>query len=220
MALIEFIDNENEIKGILTDGYFPDFSSLQQMDWEKAKEDMLPDDDKLRRIFQRKYERHLSPEKDIPTERVQAKYFKDLMALVRLGFCPYNIEPCVKFYNPARIKGAKHVERVVSFFDKRTRDKILPAFSKEIDKDISEGIKNYFFNSAFLDLKTENFCHDFEECTNNWIDFFGFKIKDEKDYWDFQAYKEAAETFLKAYINFGVEKMDWFNRRERSNYIR
>jgi hypothetical protein len=216
MSRIEFIDADKEIKGVLIDGYFTDFSSLKQIDWEKAASEKISDDKKLREDFFKLYERHLLPEKEIPTELTQTRTLKDLMYQAKMGHCPYDGPICKRLISPARMKGAQDVERVVKrFFEPETRVKILPEFRREIEKDISEGKKGYFFISNFLDLKEGEYCNNFDECTKNWMDFFDFRTKDKSEYMDFQAYKCAAEGFLKASIDYGVEKMYWFNRRER-----
>ncbi len=220
MAWIEVVD-KRKMKGILIDGYIFSFADLKQLDWKKVElGSPFPYDPRSGELLQKMFKGHLMPHKPIPSEGVQAKYINGLVNSVRAGFCSYNMEPCGFFGGLARVtKGRRTFEREVSCYTKNIRDKVLPVFTREIDKDFSEGKSNYFFEATVLDLTRENYCPVFENCSEHWMDIFGFKIKDEKDYADFPAFKDAARTYLKAYMTLLTEVSDIFHRREKSDHL-
>jgi hypothetical protein len=215
MAQVE-IEDDRGIKGILLDGYFPDFSFFQKMDWEQAKTEKLSGY-KSRSSCLVDYERYLSPSQDTPGIGTQSNFHRKLVQNTRGSFCPYDMKPCAQFVYPAR--GVKPIERIIKLEKKKVRDFVLPVFSKEIEKDLTEGKANYEFNMAFLDLSPNNHCPKYEECNTNWMEFSGFSEKEKDDYTDFQSYKEAAKAFLKGYIDFGIHNK-WFERARRQNYPR
>ncbi|MGD2084565.1 MAG: hypothetical protein PVH61_00125 [Candidatus Aminicenantes bacterium] len=213
MARVEVVDYRG-IKGILIDGHFPEFSFYKNIDWKRARKDKI-DSDSYKSAWLVDYERYLKPEKPEPAQGTQSNFHRKLAANLRKCFCPYNKKPCAQFTYPAR--GVKPIERIIKLEKKKVREAVLPVFSREIEKEISEGNTNYTFNMAFLDLEPHNNCPIYEECNNNWIKFTGFEEKGVETYADFEAYKNAAETLLKSYMDFGM-KVDWFRRRQGTNY--
>lgn len=229
MARIELLD-ESDIKGIMIDGYLPIFTTLKQRDWEKATEENLPLSPGFQEKFDKTFNRHLKQNRPIPNMRTQTKVYKELVGALRSRYCSQYHNPLAQFNSPAdRIgscaqfvfpgRGYGGVERHISLEGKDFKNKVLPAFYREIERESEEGKGNYFFNLTLLDLRDKKKCPCFGECTNNWIEFLDFKLKDEKDYVNYQEYKAAVETLLKNYITSAIEA-DWFGRKGQNIYLK
>lgn len=199
------LGDERGIKGILIDGYMPDFSYLKQVDWERAMEEKLSLDPDFRYNFRRyTYNRYLKPERDIPSIHIQSTIYKKLIGSLTHRFCSLDREACAKYSFPSR--GHRRIERIISMSRKKLRD-YLPIFSREIEKDEIEGKRNYFLHITLLDLRPGKECQVFEECNKNWMEFLNFKIKEKADYKNFDEFKKASEALLKYYVDFVIEEL-------------
>ena len=126
-------------------------------------------------------------------------------------FCQYDKKPCAQFQFPA--VGAKVMKNILSRGTRNREDikeKMIPVFDNEIDRDIAAGKDTYVFQLVYLDQNPDNYCPSFEGCTSNWMKFMGFETKKEEDYVDFEAYKNAAEMLLKRDIDDNVPYSGWF----------
>lgn len=210
MVVIERIDDRG-IKGVLTDGYLPDFSYFQGKDWEYALAEKLPIDEtyraKIRSMVEKRY---LKTGRQAPGIGPQSNFHRKMKDALRKRFCPYNGERCDQIMIPAQ--GVLPMERVISFKKKKVRDKIQLPFLIEIKKAISEG-KNYVFNLSYLDQKKDNHCPIFEDCSYNWMQSMGFEMKKVEEYQDFQEYRKAAEVYLEWGID-GIIRKNGFSREK------
>jgi len=208
------VTDKRGIRAVLVDGYMPNFSYLKKMDWNGEMQNSLSDhpDDKYN--FRRNvYNKYLNPEKEKPTDKIQSNIHREIADSVKKRFCPYGQARCVQRILPAR--GTKQIEGIISYeTKKRVRDKILPAFTKEIDSDLGKGNENYSFTFMFYDLNEDNHCPITGECTDNWMKVINFKEKGEDGYEDFHGYKKAAEKLLKHYID-GAFKDGWFEKKRK-----
>jgi hypothetical protein len=209
MVRIKLVDYRG-ITGIMTDGYLPNFSYFQEKDWTKTMEEKMPLDPSFKYDFERNiHNKYLKPDKGEPSDKTRSFIHNKIAISTRKRFCPHEQKYCVQFNYPAR--GTKQIERIISMEKKKVREKILPAFSREIAKAQSNGETNYFFNLVFMDARKGRGCPAFEDCSANWQEVMGFKVKEEKDYENFDEYRNAADALLKRYIDFGIEA-GWFGR--------
>lgn len=201
MVMVRFdFEDWRGIKGIFIDGYMPDFSYLRQIDWERAVDKNLSQNPMYKRNFKKYiYNRYLKyHHQREATLRTQTRIYKGLIRSLRHKFCSIN-KACAEFIYPAR--GHRRIERIISYSKKKLRD-YLPFFSAEIEKDQAEGKTNYFFDITFLDEKSANRCLEFDRCTNNWMEFLNFKIKEKSDYRNFKDFEKACIALLDYYVDY------------------
>jgi hypothetical protein len=197
------------LKGILTDGYFPpSFSYYKNIDWKAVNKEKFPLSIEAQRDFKENiYRRFMTPGVKPPKAGPRSNLYRKMESMLEDRFCQYNKEPCAQFQFP--VIGVHRMGLIIAETEKRNRDKVIPAFSREIEHDLAAGKDTYVFHIAFLDLNPDNYCPAFEGCSNNWMDFMGFQIKKKEDYVDFEAYKNAAEILLKEDIELNYS---WFDK--------
>jgi hypothetical protein len=205
MVVIERIDDRG-IKGVLTDGYLPDFSFYQKKDWDYALKEKLLESEEFQNKFRGRVMQNygLKTGRTVPTVRSQSNFHTKLNQSLLKRFCQYNGEPCFQQLIPA--EGVWSMDRKVSLESVKLQRAIYPAFSKEIEKAQNDG-RNYYFSLTYLDLNDANYCPVFEDCYKNWMDFMGFEIKREEEYIDFNAYRRAAEIFISTDLDFARKRL-------------
>jgi len=217
MVRLEIKDRRG-IKGILIDGYMPDFSFLKEIDWKKAKDDRLSSDFTYTwsadSDFNSTYERYLKEENPFPTLQMQRIIYDSLIRSMRERFCPEpekNKNMCAFKLFPE--KGTKSLQHIARFYKGKvhaTKEwRCVPVFYEEIEQDKVQGKSNYGVSMLLLNQGPSMKCKAFEECQQNWIDFLGFNIKDEIAYKDFMRYRQAAKALLQNWIDTAV-KYAWF----------
>lgn len=207
MAVVEV--EYNGVKGILVDGYYPSsFSFYKDKDWKDACAEKLPLSDESKRDFKVNiYKRFMTPGRKEPTPGPRSNFYRKMKGMLEDRFCQYGKKPCVQFQFPA--VGATRMGLIVAATGKKNRQKVVPAFTKEIDHDLEAGKDTYAFHLIFLDQNKDNYCPSSEACAKNWREFMGFQVKKEEDYADFDSYKNAAEVMLKKNIE-GMPYPGWF----------
>lgn len=215
------VKDSRRIKGILIDGFAPDFSFLKEIDWKNAKEIKLSTRPNFPYTwtpnsldFDRTYERYLAPEANVPKPLMQSAIYTLLIYSLRDRFCPRpekRKERCVHRLFPGR--GYKSLQQRARYYKGRvhaTKEwRVVPIFYEEIEHDEAQGIRNYGMSTLLLNQAPYKRCKAFEECLKNWMGFLDFKIKDENTYLNFAKYKEAAESFLQSRINDAIQ-YGWF----------
>jgi hypothetical protein len=216
MVRLEIKDHRG-IRGILTDGFMPDFLFLKEIDWKKTKENKLSTRPDFLYGWNTKtfgldriYDKYLRPECDIPQLLTQSVIYQSLIYSLRDRFCykpEIRREICVHRLYPGR--GFRSLRTKARFYKGKvhaTKEwRVVPTFYEEIEHDEAKGISNYGISILLLNQAPHEQCKVFEECQGNWMDFLNFKIKDQNTYKDFEKYKEAAKGFLQNNINYAVE---------------
>lgn len=201
------VEDKRGVKGVLIDGYMPDFQYLQHLDWQKAMDEKLSNDPVYQYKFKKiTYPRYLKPTMDIPNQNTQSNVHRRIVGGLREKYCGVDQEPCAHILFPSR--GYKRIEMVISQQGQQLKD-ILPTFTREIETDISKGRTNYYFDLSILDNRKGQQCTSFEKCSENWKKFLNFQSKPESTYENFEEYKKAAEEFLQYNIEISF-RYNWF----------
>jgi len=213
-------EDQRGVKGILIDGYMPDFSYIKEIDWEKAKKEKLSTNPKRTYTwtataldFERTYERYLKSEREIPNVLMQTAIYSHLIGSLRDRFCP-NLEKrhefCKhNFYTGRGYHSLKHLVCRASSFKGGTQLKnSLPFFYNEVEKDETEG-KRWVASLLLLNLNPELECIRFENCHQSWMAFLDFKLKQEREYKNLDSYKIAGEILLNYWIKNAI-KLKYF----------
>lgn len=216
MAVIEKVD-ERGIKGVLIDGYLPDFSFYQKKNWDYALKEKLPESEEFQCKFRNRVMQNygLKKGRKFPTVRSQSNFYSKLNQSLLKRFCKYNGEPCFQQLIPA--EGVWSMDRKLSLESVKLQRAIYPAFSKEIEKAQNDG-RNYYFSLTYLDLNDENSCPVFENCYKNWMESMGFEIKKEGDYENFGDFKKAAGIFIETEMDFSHGKLSTRRSLKGSDY--
>ncbi|MCK5023309.1 MAG: hypothetical protein KAS04_03995 [Candidatus Aenigmarchaeota archaeon] len=202
--------NYGDQKWVVTDGYLPDFSYYQNKDWGKALDDSLPVSERYREQFKKKiYNKRLKSGRPVPTLNSQANFHKKLIKSLLYRYCPHAEESFRRELYPAR--GIGSVDGLISRRRKKIRDLVLPVFTREIEKSITEENMNYIFDFAIVDLANQDNLKIFEDCNEIWMNFMGFVEKKADEYIDFNAYEEAAEKLLRKTTESFVHTRDFFS---------
>lgn len=200
------------VKGIVTDGYFPSsFSYYKGIDWKRASKEKFPLSEEAQRDFKQNiYHRYMGRRTKEPEAGPRSNLYRKMKGMLEDRFCQYNKSPCAQFQFP--VVGVHRMELIVAETEKKNWDKVIPAFSREIENDLAAGKDTYVFHLDFLDLNPDNYCPSFEECTKNWMEFMGFEIKKVEDYVDFESYENAVRILLKEDIEGNVPYSGWFEK--------
>lgn len=200
--------SEEGIKGIIIDGFFPGFSSLKEINWNKEMRRNLSTDKKDLHHFKRyTFNKYLKKERAIPNTRTRANVYREIIKLTRnRGFNNHNQSRLFATY-PA--SGYDSFDGLLTRVSKRKeggiiRDSIL-YIAKEIDFE-KEKEQDYFFDVSIYDSNCPRTRNTVENLHYNWINFLNFKSKDENNYFNFMRYKQAAEEILENFIENALRK--------------
>ena len=194
------------IRGILVDGFFPEFSTLKEIHWKKAMTSKMSANKRDLQKFRRQtFNKYLKEERATPNTRTQANVYREIIKLTRNRSPDTQRHPCVFGTYPAC--GYNSFEGLLARESKTKEGKIIrdsiPYMAKEFDSERKKG-RDYFFDMSISAVGPGNDFSSLESFQYEWIDLLGFELKKENDYSDFQKYKKAVDGILGYFIDTAI----------------
>jgi hypothetical protein len=200
---------ENNLRGMMIDGYAPSFEYLKQLDWRRLRtEGYFPKGYRDRSASSLpKYLGCKYLGRENLSEKTLLKLFGNLVDEFRLKFCPFRNRN-----RPSLFRSYTSSQNYYSLENRTHRQmlgELLLPLTDEYRHDQERGRSLYVQNVVIFHDHPIVSCDLVKECCENWIDILGLKIKKKEEYKNYEAFEKAWLKILNRELE-EAEKYDWF----------